>query len=214
MRAALTPRWILPLAQLLVCLVIALPVRWFLFYEVSRSTGPIRWPDGTIHLSQADLDSIERVEDVRYRLAKVPIVLDFPALLVEAPYTLAVYARSGHPVTGAAFETWRTLGWPFLGIPFWWCIGRSVEALRASRRSIVLPRITLIETTSGVVLACIGITGLIGILTSTPDDRRDSDFLMLVAGSLFWGLLAFATVTARIMQWRMVRRTAAVRQSA
>jgi hypothetical protein len=142
------------------------------------------------------------------------MVLDFPALLVEAPYTLAAYARSGHPIGATSLETWRALGWPFLGTPFWWSIGRAVEALRAARRSVVLPRITLIETVFGVVLACIGLLSLVGILTSTPDDRRDFDFLMFVGGGSFWGILASITMTARVVQWRILRRAAAVGQLA
>jgi len=212
-RAAFTLRWLLPLAQLLVCLVVVLPVRWFLFFEAYRSTRPLRSADGSIQLNQADLDAIERASDLRDRLMKVPMVLDFPALLVEAPYTLTVYARTGHPVGGTMLETWRALGWPLVGIPFWWCIGRAIEALRAARRLIVLPRITLVETIFGILAACIGVASLVGILTSLPDDRH-FDFLMFVGGGLLWGILGATTVTARVLQWRMLRRAAAVGQVA
>lgn len=70
--AAFTLRWLLPLAQLLVCLVVVLPVRWFLFFEAYRSTRPLRSADGSIQLNQADLDAIERASDLRDRLMKVP----------------------------------------------------------------------------------------------------------------------------------------------
>jgi hypothetical protein len=212
-RAAFTLRWLLPLAQLLVWLVVVSPVRWFIFFEVYRSTRPLRSADGRIQLNQADLDAIERASDLRDRLMKVPMVLNFPALLVEAPYTLTVYTRTGHPIGGTLLETWRAIGWPLVGIPFWWCVGRPMEALRAARRSIVLPRITLAETIFGIMAACIGVASLVGILTSLPDDRH-FDFLMFVCGGLLWGILGAVTMTARVLQWRMLRRAAAVGQLA
>jgi len=50
----------------------------------------------------------------------------------------------------------------------------------------------------------------VGIITSTPDDRRDLQFLALVAGGLLWGILATFTITARIFQWRIRKRGAVV----
>jgi hypothetical protein len=78
----------------------------------------------------------------------------------------------------------------------------------------VLPRITLIETLFGVVLACIGIASLVGVLTGTPDDKHDVDFFIFVGGGLFWGILGAASIAARIVQWRIMRRTKVVQQLA
>jgi di/tricarboxylate transporter len=98
------------------------------------------------------------------------------------------------------------LSWPFAGILFWWCAGRGIEALQGTRRSVVSPRLTWAETGFAVVLLLIGLATLIGIVTSTPDDRRDVQFLALVAGGLLWGILAAITVTARVFQWRILKR--------
>jgi len=70
----------------------------------------------------------------------------------------------------------------------------------------VSPRLTWVETALAVVLLLIGLGTLVGIATSTPDDRRDVQFLVLIAGGLLWGILAGITVTARVLQWRILKR--------
>jgi hypothetical protein len=43
----------------------------------------------------------------------------------------------------------------------------------------------------------------------TPDDRGDVPFMALVSGGLFWGILAGVTVVARVLQWRILKRSMA-----
>ena len=64
------------------------------------------------------------------------------------------------------------------------------------------------EITWAVVLLVVGVVTLIGIVTSTPDDRRDKDFMALMYGGLLWGVLAGLTVSARFRQWRICRDAA------
>jgi len=106
-------------------------------------------------------------------------------------------------------DVWRALSWPFAGMFFWWYFGRSVEALSAARRSVECPRISLIEAMFALILSVVGFVGLINILTSTPDDRHDFQFLALIAGAILWGILATTTITARFMQWRISKRRTA-----
>jgi hypothetical protein len=201
-------RWVLPLAQLLVCLVALWPVRWFLFFEVSHATKSLPSQGGSIQLTQADMDAIERAAAIRDRLMKVPVLLDFPVLLVEAGYTLAKPANRGWAPGGMEPDTWRALTWPFAGVLFWWSAGRGIEAFRAARRSVVFPRITLVETVFATVLVCVGVVTFVGIFTSTPADRHDFDFMMLLGGGLLWGILAATAVTARVLQWKILKRAA------
>ena len=97
-------------------------------------------------------------------------------------------------------ETWREISWPFAGLPFWWSIGRGVEALRSTRKAVISPPVTLVETVFAAVFVCIGVAVLAGTVMSTPDDRRDVHFIALMAG---------ITIAARIFQWRIRRRTKA-----
>jgi di/tricarboxylate transporter len=69
--------------------------------------------------------------------------------------------------------------------------------------STIHPRLHWMEVTWAVVLVVVGIVTFIGIVTSTPDDQRDKDFMALMYGGLVWGVLAGLTVTARFRQWRI-----------
>jgi hypothetical protein len=134
------------------------------------------------------------------------VLLDFPVAVAQVPYILANPRKREWTPRGMLPEIWRAISWPFAGALFWWCAGRGIEALLAARRSVVYPRLALVETVFAAVLFCIGVAMLVGIITSTPDDRRDLQFLALVAGGLLWGVLATFTVTARIFQWRIHKR--------
>jgi hypothetical protein len=138
----------------------------------------------------------------------VPVMLNLPVLVVQLPYILASPTKREWIPKGMQPEVWRALSWPFAGILFWWWVGRGIEALRAARRTVVGPRMTLAETVFATLLFCIGVISLAGIITSTPDDRRDIQFLMLIAGGILWGILASFVILARFFQRRIAKRNA------
>ena len=209
-------RRVLPLVQLLVCLVILWPVRERIIYGILESidsyappkpkTSELQQPEPlyvvpTVTLEPRRFSPVE--PDVRMR---VPLLLNFPVLVAQLPYLLVSPTRREWVPKGMFVETWRALSWPFFGTLFWWLSGRGIEALRSAGRSLVHPRIRIVETVIAIILACIGVVSIIGILTSTPDDRKDIQFLMLVAGGILWGILAAATIAARVLQWRILKR--------
>ena len=134
-------------------------------------------------------------------------MLNFPVVIAQLPYNL-VTRREWHP-QGMVIETWRALFWPLAGLVFWFLTGRGIEALLASLKSNLCPKLNWIEVTWATVLVIVGIVLLIGIWTTTPDDRRDKDFMALLYGGVLWGVLAGLTVTARFRQWRIHKRNAA-----
>jgi hypothetical protein len=216
-RPALPLRWQMPIAQLSLCFLILWPMRGFLLFDLSQSArayAPVRanrLPSATVNIELPSLSpegrkAAERVARTEQLRMRVPIVLDFPVVIAQIPYILANPEKREWTPRGMLTETWRALSWPFAGIVFWWYAGRGIEAVRAARRSIAVPRMTLAETASAAVLLCIGLATLVGLITSTPDDRRDYQFLSLLAGGLLWGILASFTVAARILQWRMKKR--------
>jgi len=162
-------------------------------------------PSITPELQRTD-DVATRVADIR---TKAPLALNFPVLVAQLPYILVSPAKREWVPKGMIPDTWRALSWPFVGIFFWWFLGRSFEALPAARRSVVHPRIGSIETACALILLGTGLLTLIGMITSTPDDRRDVQFMTLLAGGLLWGLLATVTIAARFLQWRVAKRNAA-----
>jgi hypothetical protein len=137
---------------------------------------------------------------------RVPVALNFPVGIAQLPYVIANPAKREWVPKGMLTETWRAVSWPFAGVLCWWSVGRAIEALRSTRKAIISPRLTLVETVFAAVFVCIGLVVLVGTITSTPDDRRDVQFKALLAGGLLWGFLASITIAARVFQWRILRR--------
>jgi hypothetical protein len=218
--AGLSFRRVLPVAQLLICVIALWPSRYFLLWQVSQSveeylaaraqqqrSGPtinIEIPSLTPEQQQA-ADRAARVEDLRMAVAPM---LNLPVGIVQLPYVLARPTPEGKEWVprGMMFTTWRALSWPIFGVFFWWLAGRGIDAFRAARKSILVPRITIPETVFAVIFLGIGVATIVGILTSTPDDRRDVNFLAFLAGGFLWGIIAALAIAARFLQWRLRKR--------
>jgi hypothetical protein len=204
-------RRVLPIVQLLVCVISLWPSRYFVLFQFSQSLHAYALlkpqqplPLGNIELStltsqqQQEADRAARIVHLRMEL---PVALNFPALIAQLPYIVLI-RREWVPI-GMMRIVWRGLSWSLAGVFFWWLAGRGADALRAAWKSVLAPRITMAETIFAGLLFAIGVATLVGILTSTPDDRRDIDFLALIAGGLLWGVLAALTIAARLLQWRL-----------
>jgi hypothetical protein len=217
-------RWLLPTIQLLVCFALLWPVRGVLFLWVVESihsdsnltskSNVVPDASGQEVLVVPLSPGIHRTDDAAKKFADIragaPLALNFPVLVAQLPYILASPSKREWVPRGMPPETWRELSWPFLGILFWWALGRSVEAILAARRSVMRPRIGWIETGFALILLATGVVALIGILTGTPDDRRDLQFMTLLFGGLLWGVLATVTITARLLQGRVGKRNVRV----
>jgi hypothetical protein len=138
----------------------------------------------------------------------VPVSLNFPVVVAETPYMLLVHDRSYWTPRGMTLETWRALSFPLIGAFFWWLLGRGIEALRTVQQGIISPQIGWIETIWSAILVCIGVVMAVGVLTSTPADRADRQFVTLLAGGCLWGALSVVTVVARWLQCRVRRSDA------
>ncbi len=213
-------RRVLPIAQLLICVIVLWPSRYFLLWQVSQSvreylparaqqqqSGPtinIEIPSLTPE-QQKTADRAARMEDLRMAVAPM---LNLPVGIIQLPYALAHSTPEGKEwiPRGMMFTTWRALSWPIFGVFFWWLAGRGIDALRAARKSILVPRITIPETIFAVIFLGIGVVAIVGILTSTPDDRRDVNFLAFLAGGFLWGIIAALMIAARFLQWRLKKR--------
>jgi hypothetical protein len=201
-------RWVLPVVQLVVCFVILWPVRRILFFETRESVHPIRTQRVLILPSwtperEGPVDDWANISELRFA---APSVLNFPVVVAQVPYL--IIGRKEWVPGGMSTRAWRALCWPFAGLIFWWFSGRGLEALRSARRSIIDPRLGWIETVFAAIFSCVGIAMLIGVITTTPDDRADLQFMALLAGGCLWGVLAGMTLTARFMQWRIRRHSA------
>ena len=215
---SLPMRWALPIFELSLCLLALWPIGGFLIFELSRSVEsyssnkPVSASEPVARIvippmTREQQQAADKAEARAFVRMRVPVLLNFPVILAELPYVIASPDKREWTPRGMLIEEWRALAWPFAGIFFWWCAGRGMEALQGARRSIVFPRLTWAETTLAVVLLLIGLGTLVGLITSTPDDRRDVQFLLLIGGGLLWGFLAAITLTARVLQWRILKRS-------
>ena len=208
-------RKVLPVLQLAICLIVI----WFVREQVLLDISPAvlsharaaRKTDQQVVVNlppltkqqEGELAAKQRRDDY---YMNVPVVLDFPNIILQLPYALAMH-REWTPA-GLVVETWRVVGWPFIGLVFWWVAGRGFEALQAARHGVISPRVHWIEAVSAVILTLSGGLSLIGLVTTTPDDRADLHFMALLAGALLWGALSFVMLVARFRQWRIRRRAA------
>jgi len=173
--------------------------------QQQQEAGPpinIEIPSLTPQQQQAE-DRAFRISDF---LIKVPPALNLPVGIVQIPYLLARHIEREWVPRGLLFTTWRALSWPIVGVFFWWLAGRGVDALLAARKAVLAPRITIGETVFAAIFLCLGVVTMVGIITSTPDDRRDSQFLVLTFGALLWGVIGAFTIAARFLQWRITKR--------
>jgi hypothetical protein len=132
----------------------------------------------------------------------VPLMLNLPSGLVQWPYAILNPAREDWKPRGINLRTWRVLSWPIIGILFWWCAGRGIEALIAGRRGLISPQITWPETVMAVVLFLFcGITALSLPLSGQHD--KSFPLILWTLGSGTWALLAGLTIAARVLQWRL-----------
>jgi len=202
-------RWILPIAQLLICAIALWPIRSTLLtrepprFSFDISTIPSDQKSSTdSHLNlPLDLDSPEMLRSIRNteRRLWTPTLLDMPAGLVQLPYVISNRAKTEWVPNGMDVKRWRAITWPFVGLIFWWIAGRSVEALLAARRTIVHPSISWIETGIGVYLLLWGIIILVAPLCAGNSDTDIS--LVFISGSgAMWAVLGAAIVIARIAQ--------------
>lgn len=176
------------------------------YIPAARSSSPRLDIEIPVLISEHQ-EATDSADKLRALETKVPVALNFPVLVVQIPYILVRHPRREWVPRGMFPEQWRALAWPIAGIFFWWLVGRGIDALRAARKSSALPSITSVETAFAGLLFAIGIVSLIGLITSTPDDRRDFQFLALLTGGLLWGVLAAFTIGARFFQWRIHKRT-------
>ncbi len=225
-------RWVLPVAQILLSVVMFWPLRHVLAWQIKssintyrgRPTEPLR---PVFAFSPGELDSDSRVFVVDPHLLPpspgfpmvdfesatdgwrywTPLALNLPAGLLSVPYAIANPDKTEWTPKGMNFRYWRAISWPFVGLVFWWLAGRGIEALVAVFRGQVRPRLNVADLSVGILFVIGGL-----VLAVVPFGDRDpgtpfevQDRLMVLSG-VMWLLFGTATVYARVRQWRIGRR--------
>lgn len=220
-------RWILPGAQLLLCVAILWPLRgelissvrsWTHAYtlhdepaQVPKVSIRVLYPDLLPDLSNIHTVIEEREHRDRFLRLRLwaPALLNLPAMWLELPRVIVSHDKNEWVPVGMSFRYWRALAWPLVGIGAWWLVGRGIEALIAAFRGVVRPAITYVETAIAALFASLGAVLFLGpLLDPTSLDDEISRFFFVLAGAI-WVLLGATTIAARLAQWRIKRRSAA-----
>lgn len=213
-------RWILPIAQLVVCAIALWPVRGYLAMNlvavggINRTSRPepqtvvILPPDGPA--PRLDSPADPSVQDAAKRLdlftmhLQVPVVMNVPVLLVQLPYVIMSQGKRDWAPRGMMHDAWRAMALPFVGLIFWWSAGRGFEAFFMCFRNAIQPKISWVEAILAALMSLFGAAVVIGVLLSPPNDRKD--LLTFGAGFALWSALSLPLVLAKVLQWRMKER--------
>jgi hypothetical protein len=225
-------RWILPVAQLLLCVGMLWPVRHMLMQEVRWSFESDVTRDQSIRQDQHNAFAVAQIgpdfqvrakdpEDLRRVLQATheqidlggllwgPALLNFPASVVELPVSLAKHDEYYWVPNGMDLHAWRAIIWPLSGLVLWWVAGRGLEALIVAKSGFVHPRITWAEIAIGALLVLMGLLALLSPLEADVRSDPDLPWSALSLAGLLWFLLGGTIIAARVMQWRLRRRLAA-----
>jgi hypothetical protein len=211
-------RWLLPITQLVLSVVVLSPLHTILIQRVRLSIGAYRHrqtplpypPEGQqFRILEVPLSPQKRLEFQTFESLEkrewVPIMLNLPSGLAQLPYAILNPTKQEWMPRGMDFKTWRVISWPLIGILFWWAAGRGIEALLAARRRVVRPQIGWTETIIGAALFLFCAVIAIGVPICAGIDK-DFPMKLFVAGSGTWAVLGGMIVAARVAQWRIIRR--------
>lgn len=216
-------RWILPAAQLLVCVAILWPLRGELVSSVRSSAHAYRLHDESAQDAKVDirvlypdllpdfsnLSAVIEEREYRDRFLRLrlwgPALLNLPAMWLDLPRAIVTGGKNEWVPVGMSFQYWRALAWPLVGIVLWWIAGRGIEALIAAFRGIVRPALTYVEVAIALLFALMGIVLFVGVLLDPSSIHEVSWIFFSLAGAM-WALLGATTIAARLAQWRIRRR--------
>jgi hypothetical protein len=219
-------RWILPVAQLLLCIAILWPLRGELVASVRSSTHAYRLLDESAEHSKvgiralypdlspdmSNLSAVIEEREYRDRFTRLrlwgPALLNLPAMWLDLPRAIVTGARNEWAPVGMTFQYWRALAWPLVGILLWWIAGRGIEALIAAFGGNVRPTLTHAEVVAALLFALLGIVAFLGPLLDPSSINGELVGIFLSLAGAVWALLGATIVAARVAQWRIRRRLA------
>jgi hypothetical protein len=228
-------RWILPVAQLLLCVAILWPLRNMLIREIRLSAEAYRTHGAS--LKSRDLPSYadeSRTGDragIQVRVIdpdllppgtswknpeRIPVtlrlwgpaLLNFPSASVELPISLADPNGRFWVPSGMGLPSWRAISWPLIGLVLWWVVGRGFEALLAAIHGIVRPRITWAEILFAAAITLLGAFALLAPVVEEIRNDPELPWVFLSLAGMLWLILGTTIIMARVLQRRIRRRIA------
>jgi hypothetical protein len=212
-------RWIFPVSQLVLCIVILWPVRPTLVYQIRATlrdygmsrdkaeANRVRIGSQTFLIDLSDPDEKRRVRSLEAREWAVA-GLDLPGGLPDLIYAVISPSNSVWMPKGMYMHTWRDLSWPIIGTFFWWIAGRSVEVLLLLRQNIVVPKIRWWELVLSLAAMAYGAIWAAILFLDRSARTEFSEWILLGAFGSMWLALGSCTWLAYFRQWRSRRRLA------
>ena len=197
-------RWILPVLQLLLCLVALWPVRGRINQAFFRDQPQrVVVLSGNTSVEDIEAESSNASDDEKTHL-RVPMALDLPALLVQTPYVLLTSARTVPRPGSIPLLEWNAAFLPFAGLVFWWSAGRGLEALLASAKKTIAPRITRLETIGALAMLFIGV---VMVVVTFSGAIEENSFMSGSAGFALWAGLSVPLLLAKYAQRKLEKLT-------
>jgi hypothetical protein len=175
-------RWIFPLGQLVLCLLlvsIVVQMRSYIPYVYAAHVGEA--------ITALNLPGA---------LFQVPVAFLFPGHQIWRPPLLSFQLSQGFNLS-------------IFALVFWWIAGRATEALVAIDDHQLIPKIGWVETVTGFLVMAGGATMLVGMLFDFSSSW-DWGSIRLAAGGGLWALLGSLSVIARFRQWRFTKKHKAI----
>ena len=137
----------------------------------------------------------------RTRPSVIATAVNLPALVLAVPLELAIFA--GQPVVHPYHELFRLLEFTFLGILFWFVIGRAVDDWIVWRQLRTGSRWRLLDC---VISALIALEASALVVQFSASFKWDQAQLWYLAGAIGWALLGYSAFIFRIAQLRAYPR--------
>src|SRR5262249_57160414 len=102
---------------------------------------------------------------------------------------------------GMDFDVWLAIISPVSGMPFWWLAGRGIDAIIATRKMTIFPRIRTTEVLLATIWTCFSLWMVIASVHDLRELENASLDVLGIGGAL-WALLGSITIAAFLLQWR------------
>jgi hypothetical protein len=213
-------RWILPLLELFLSVVILWPMLPNLIGEIrvslreygvlhdSGATDPSAPRPRPFDLSDLSDPQVRRRIELSKARDWTVATLNLPGGLPDLTYSILSPAHSEWIPRGMFMWNWRDVSWPIIGIFFWWIAGRSIEAFLYSRQGILLPKLRWWEVVASIPAGAFG--AIFAIIVGFDQSTRQ-EFPFWILPAVFcgmWIILGLFPSAMYIVQWRMRRRPA------
>jgi hypothetical protein len=193
---------VVDLALLVVLVFVPITLMCIRLYEASAGSNQVH-----VHTDQSDMSlPRDQIVPIAIRMvtvskARTMMAINLPGSLIQGLISLPSRSSSPsgwHP-QALALETWQALVFPFFALPFWWLVGRGLDAIVSKER--LHWWLLLI----GTLLSGLCLAGHFHLDPNAPPPEQDGSywiFIGLTGWAIAFAILPIAWITQSIRQRR------------